>query len=235
MRNDKLARHSEEGLIGLQARYDHEHGAAGEKDREQHVIEQDLHRVPRPLVVLHKASVEKQQPVFGTGEPMLRRKLYLHGLSLRNNISMHPGYLQEVFNRSFHVYCTIGTRAPILYPYSRTCSRFKGENRYVSCTTDKHGRREQTMLTHIRYLIRVFWSRFSKKGHSGSGIDFVLDDEMYCQPSDVEDMLADFGIEDRFRDCRDLAEYNKDFLMIFKVYRRDFLIDYSQKDGHFRV
>lgn len=91
------------------------------------------------------------------------------------------------------------------------------------------------MMTHIRYLIRVFWSRFSKKGHPANEIDFILDDEMDCQPCDEEDMLADFCIEDRFRDCRDLAEYNKDFLMIFKVYRRDFLIDYSQKDGHFRV
>lgn len=91
------------------------------------------------------------------------------------------------------------------------------------------------MLTHIRYLIRVFWNRFSKKSHPGNEIDFILDDEMDCLPCDEEDMLADFGIEDRFRDCRDLAEYNKDFLMIFKVYRRDFLIDYSQKDGHFRV
>lgn len=91
------------------------------------------------------------------------------------------------------------------------------------------------MMTHIRYLIKVFWSRFSKKGHSGNEIDFILDDEMYCQPSDGEDMLADFGIEDGFRDCRDLAEYNKDFLLIFKVYRKDFLIDYSHKDGHFRV
>ncbi|MGC9325492.1 MAG: hypothetical protein ACP5G0_12185 [Desulfomonilia bacterium] len=42
-------------------------------------------------------------------------------------------------------------------------------------------------------------------------------------------------LEDEFRSFRSTDEYNRDFLCIYQSNKRSFLIDYSQKDGHFRV
>ncbi|HHO76121.1 MAG TPA: hypothetical protein ENN05_06795 [Deltaproteobacteria bacterium] len=38
-----------------------------------------------------------------------------------------------------------------------------------------------------------------------------------------------------FKSCLSMDEYNKDFLNIFEVYRKGVFLDYSHKDGHFRV
>jgi|GEM_PF-5842206 len=42
-------------------------------------------------------------------------------------------------------------------------------------------------------------------------------------------------IENQFKTFQNMDEYNRDFLCIIQSHRRSFLIDYSQKDGHFRV
>jgi len=38
-----------------------------------------------------------------------------------------------------------------------------------------------------------------------------------------------------FRSFSSSEEYNRDFLCIFQAFKKDFFLDYSQKDGHFRV
>jgi hypothetical protein len=32
-----------------------------------------------------------------------------------------------------------------------------------------------------------------------------------------------------------IDDYNREFLSIFETYRRDIILDFTQKDGHFRV
>ncbi len=38
-----------------------------------------------------------------------------------------------------------------------------------------------------------------------------------------------------FRSFSSTEDYNRDFLNIFQAFKKDFYLDYSQKDGHFRV
>ncbi len=38
-----------------------------------------------------------------------------------------------------------------------------------------------------------------------------------------------------FKSFSRLDDYNRDFLSIFETSKRDIIIDYSHKDGHFRV
>ena len=60
---------------------------------------------------------------------------------------------------------------------------------------------------------------------------------------DLSDLVAkDFELfTDRntmagdFRSFSSTDDYNRDFLCIFQAFKKDFYLDYSQKDGHFRV
>ncbi|MGI6388246.1 MAG: hypothetical protein ACOX2W_14215 [Desulfomonilia bacterium] len=38
-----------------------------------------------------------------------------------------------------------------------------------------------------------------------------------------------------FRSFSNTDDYNRDFLSMFQNFKKDFYLDYSQKDGHFRV
>jgi hypothetical protein len=50
------------------------------------------------------------------------------------------------------------------------------------------------------------------------------------------DFMTDQEIPpDEFKSYSSVDEYNKDFLNIFQAFRREFILDYSQKDGHFKV
>ncbi len=43
------------------------------------------------------------------------------------------------------------------------------------------------------------------------------------------------AMADDFRSFSNTDDYNRDFLSIFQSFKKDFYLDYSQKDGHFRV
>ncbi|MBN2299246.1 MAG: hypothetical protein JXM72_11655 [Deltaproteobacteria bacterium] len=47
-------------------------------------------------------------------------------------------------------------------------------------------------------------------------------------------MVPEF-LKDDFKSCLSMDEYNKDFLDIFQTYGKKMVLNYSQKDGHFRV
>jgi len=40
---------------------------------------------------------------------------------------------------------------------------------------------------------------------------------------------------DDFKSYSSMDDYNRDFLSIFEMYRRDIILDHTHKDGHFRV
>jgi hypothetical protein len=61
------------------------------------------------------------------------------------------------------------------------------------------------------------------------------DDDESDAPLKLNKVLENLKIETNFRNFESLKEYNQDFLAIFKTHRTDFVLDYSQKDGHFRV
>jgi hypothetical protein len=73
------------------------------------------------------------------------------------------------------------------------------------------------------------------KVYQSTKIASILDDDIHPITSSLEDIILELGLDSEYRDCGSLDEYNRDFLTIFKTHRRDFLLDHSQKDGHFRV
>jgi len=48
-------------------------------------------------------------------------------------------------------------------------------------------------------------------------------------------MIRECGLRETYSRCGTLEDYNKDFITFFTARRSDFYLDYSQKDGHFRV
>jgi hypothetical protein len=91
------------------------------------------------------------------------------------------------------------------------------------------------MLSRIRYLFQVLWRQLTGKHYPSTKISFISDDDIHPISSSLEDIITELGYDSEYRDCQSQDEYNRDFLTIFKVHRRDFLLDYSQRDGHFRV
>jgi hypothetical protein len=92
------------------------------------------------------------------------------------------------------------------------------------------------MLERIRYMIWVFWRRLIKRDLQRADFAIIADqDNEYQIPADYEDIFSGFSPDTDYRDYRNQDEYNRDFLAIFKTCRRNILLDYSQKDGHFRV
>jgi hypothetical protein len=47
--------------------------------------------------------------------------------------------------------------------------------------------------------------------------------------------MRESELDEIFRSFGSLEEYNQEFVVFFKAHRREFLLDYSQRDGHFRV
>lgn len=73
------------------------------------------------------------------------------------------------------------------------------------------------------------------KVYQSTEIASISDDDIHPISSSLEDIIIELGFDSEYRDCGSLDEYNRDFLAIFKTHRSDFLLDHSQKDGHFRV
>jgi hypothetical protein len=72
------------------------------------------------------------------------------------------------------------------------------------------------------------------KTYPGEEIALIMD-EKTPENINLHAILEELEIEMNFRDCGNLKEYNQEFMSIFKMHRTEFLLDYSQKDGHFRV
>jgi len=48
-------------------------------------------------------------------------------------------------------------------------------------------------------------------------------------------MIRECGLRETYSRCGTLEDYDKDYITFFTARRSDFYLDYSQKDGHFRV
>ncbi|HOS97447.1 MAG TPA: hypothetical protein PLR71_03855 [Deltaproteobacteria bacterium] len=86
----------------------------------------------------------------------------------------------------------------------------------------------------ILNLIRMFLQRWLGNPFHGLKLSHIEDQDMYFDP-DVERMIRECELRDAFRSFGTLEEYNRDFATYFKSHRGDFYLDYSQRDGHFRV
>ena len=75
-----------------------------------------------------------------------------------------------------------------------------------------------------------------KRGLRVTDLAIIADQENeYQLPDEHEDIFSDICPKTDYRDYMNQEEYNREFLAIFKNCRRNILLDYSQKDGHFRV
>ena len=90
------------------------------------------------------------------------------------------------------------------------------------------------MLTRLLIALRKLWRRMTGNPFKDITIGCISDEDLRFDP-DMERMLTDYEFDEAFRSFYSLDEYNKDFVIFFKSHRREFLIDYSQRDGHFRV
>ncbi len=88
----------------------------------------------------------------------------------------------------------------------------------------------------IRLLrnLKRFWIRWSCNPFHGIRLSPINCEEL-CFDADVERMVRECELKGAFRSYGALEDYNKEFVVIFKSHRSDFLMDYSQVDGHFRV
>jgi hypothetical protein len=90
------------------------------------------------------------------------------------------------------------------------------------------------MINHIKIffsrIIDRFFGRRMFENKSAKNIDLSN-----IFSSDFIMMQNPEAIRDDFKSFSTMDDYNKDFLSIFQTYRKDFVLDYSQKDGHFRV
>lgn len=85
----------------------------------------------------------------------------------------------------------------------------------------------------LRHLNRI-WTRWLRNPFHGIKLSPITDEEL-CFDPDVERMIRECELQNAFRSYGTLEDYNKDFVIYFKSHRSDFYLDYSQKDGHFRV
>lgn len=90
------------------------------------------------------------------------------------------------------------------------------------------------MFVRLLHTIRRLWERWVDNPFQSVNLEHI-DEEDLCYDPDVERILKSLELQSAFRCFRTLEDYNKDFIAYFKSHRREFLLDYSQKDGHFRV
>lgn len=90
------------------------------------------------------------------------------------------------------------------------------------------------MFIRILAALRRIWLRMTRNPFHGVVISRITDADLQFDP-DIERILRESEIPDLFRSFRSLEEYNREFMMFFKAHRSEFLLDFSQKDGHFRV
>jgi hypothetical protein len=68
----------------------------------------------------------------------------------------------------------------------------------------------------------------------GVELSCINEEDLQFDP-DIERIMRESEFDEIFRSFGSLEEYNQEFVVFFKAHRREFLIDYSQRDGHFRV
>lgn len=90
------------------------------------------------------------------------------------------------------------------------------------------------MFIHLLRNLRLFLMRWLGNPFNGIKLSPIADEDL-CFDPDVERMMEDRALGDAFRSFGTLEDYNRDFITFFKSHRSDFYLDYSQKDGHFRV
>ncbi len=90
------------------------------------------------------------------------------------------------------------------------------------------------MFKWLTIILKTLWRRVTGNPFHGVSISYISDEDLKFDP-DIERLIRDCEINDLFRSFGSLEEYNREFLSYFKAHRRDFLLDYSQRDGHFRV
>jgi hypothetical protein len=68
------------------------------------------------------------------------------------------------------------------------------------------------------------------------GLEFscINEEDLQFDP-DIDRIMRESELDEIFRSFGSLEEYNQEFVVFFKAHRREFLLDYSQRDGHFRV
>ena len=90
------------------------------------------------------------------------------------------------------------------------------------------------MGTRWLLALRRFWRRITGNPFLGVTINSITDEDLRIEYN-MDRMIREYDLDDDFRSFGNLEEYNREFLVFFKTHRREFLLDYSQKDGHFRV
>jgi HSP20 family molecular chaperone IbpA len=68
----------------------------------------------------------------------------------------------------------------------------------------------------------------------GVELSCINEEDLQFDP-DIDRIMRESELDEIFRSFGSLEEYNQEFVVFFKAHRREFLIDYSQRDGHFRV
>ncbi|HPI93745.1 MAG TPA: hypothetical protein PK350_11475 [Deltaproteobacteria bacterium] len=90
------------------------------------------------------------------------------------------------------------------------------------------------MIIYALRTIKRLWMRWLGNPFHGVKLYHITDEDL-CFDPDVERMIRECELQDAFKSCGSLEDYNKDFVNFFTSNRRQFHLDYSQKDGHFRV
>ncbi|HNS90952.1 MAG TPA: hypothetical protein PLP82_06905 [Deltaproteobacteria bacterium] len=90
------------------------------------------------------------------------------------------------------------------------------------------------MFTTLLRNLKDMWRRWLCTPFNGVTLSHISDADLSFDP-DVERMIRECGLRETYSRCGTLEDYNKDFITFFTARRSDFYLDYSQKDGHFRV
>jgi hypothetical protein len=90
------------------------------------------------------------------------------------------------------------------------------------------------MFKLILLALRKIWFRITLNPFQGVEFSSIKDEDLQFDP-DIDRMIRESELDEIFRSFGCLEDYNKEFVVFFKAHRREFLLDYSQRDGHFRV
>jgi hypothetical protein len=90
------------------------------------------------------------------------------------------------------------------------------------------------MFTQILRKLRKFWKWMTGNPFQGMELYCIKDEDLQFDP-DIDRIMREHELDEIFRSFGNLEEYNKEFVVFLKAHRREFLLDYSQRDGHFRV
>jgi hypothetical protein len=94
------------------------------------------------------------------------------------------------------------------------------------------------MLTKIKARFRRFFSRWIRNPFMGIKLPPITDNDLnfeYRIRRIFRDRVTGDASDQRFISYMTLEDYTKDFIVFYKSNRESFRLDYSQRDGHFRV